>query len=69
MVLLPAAQVPPITQRDIHEIPDFLFWTCMSKIRNTGISPMSRLAGKCATQKFKNFCSSSLLTCLNHMVI
>ena len=52
MVLLPAAQVPPITQRDVHEIPDFLFRTCISKIRNTGISPISRLAGKCATQKF-----------------
>ena len=30
---------------------------------------ISRLAGKCAAQKFKNFCSSSLWTCLHHMVI
>ena len=30
---------------------------------------ISRLTGKCATQKLKNFCSSSLRTCLHHMVI
>ena len=24
--------------------------------------------GKCAAQKFKNFCSSSLWTCLHHIV-
>ena len=28
-----------------------------------------RLTGKCAAQKIKNFCSSSLWTCLHHMVI
>ena len=30
---------------------------------------ISRLPGKCATQKLKNFCFSSLWTCLHHMVI
>ena len=30
---------------------------------------ISSLTGKCAAQKLKNFCSSSLLTCLHHMVI
>ena len=30
---------------------------------------MSRLTGKCAAQKLSNFCSSSLSTCLHHMVI
>ena len=30
---------------------------------------ISSLTGKCAAQKFKNFCHSSLLTCLHHMVI
>ena len=30
---------------------------------------ISRLTGKCAAQKIKNFCSSSLWTCLHHMVI
>ena len=30
---------------------------------------ISRLTGKCATQKIENFCSSSLWTCLHHMVI
>ena len=42
----------------------------MSKIRNTGIpSSISSLTGECAAEKFKNFCSSSLWTCLHHMVI
>ena len=43
----------------------------MSKIRNTGISslgPISRLTGKLATQKLKNFCNSSLWTYLHYMV-
>ena len=30
---------------------------------------MFRLTGKCAAQKFKNFRSSSLWTCLHHMVM
>ena len=30
---------------------------------------MSSLAGECAGEKFKNFCSCSLWTCLHHMVI
>ena len=30
---------------------------------------ISSLAGECAAQKIKNFCSSSLWTCLHHMVI
>ena len=30
---------------------------------------ISSLTGKCAAQKLKNFCSSSLWTCLHHMVI
>ena len=30
---------------------------------------ISRLTGKCAAQKFKNFWSFSLWTCLHHMVI
>ena len=30
---------------------------------------ISSLTGECAAEKFKNFCSSSLLTCLHHMVI
>ena len=30
---------------------------------------MSRLTGECAAEKLKNFCSSSLWTCLHHMVI
>ena len=29
----------------------------------------SGLTGECAAQKLKNFCSSSLWTCLHHMVI
>ena len=42
----------------------------MSKIRNTGISSsISSLTGECAAQKIKNICSSSLWTCLHHMVI
>ena len=42
----------------------------MSKIRNTGISSsISSLTGECAAKKVKNFCSSSLWTCLHHMVI
>ena len=40
----------------------------MSKIRNTGISSLY-LAGECAAEKLKNFCSSSLWTCLHHIVI
>ena len=30
---------------------------------------ISRITGKCTTQKIKNFCSSSLWTCLHHSVI
>ena len=30
---------------------------------------ISSLTGECAAQKFKNFCSSSVWTCLHHMVI
>ena len=30
---------------------------------------ISSLTGQCAAQKIKNFCSSSLWTCLHHMVI
>ena len=30
---------------------------------------ISSLTGECAAEKFKNFCSSSLWTCLHHMVI
>ena len=30
---------------------------------------ISSLTDQCAAQKFKNFCSSSLWTCLHHMVI
>ena len=30
---------------------------------------ISSLTGECAAQKLKNFCSSSLWTCLHHMVI
>ena len=30
---------------------------------------MSSLTGECAAQKLKNLCSSSLWTCLHHMVI
>ena len=30
---------------------------------------ISGLTGECAAEKFKNFCSSSLWTCLHHMVI
>ena len=49
----------------------FLFQTCMSKIRDTGISSLylAFKIGKCAAQKVKNFCSSSLWTCLHHMAI
>ena len=47
----------------------FLFWTCMSEIRNRKFVSISSLTGKCIPQKFKNFCSSSLWTCLHHIVI
>ena len=30
---------------------------------------ISHLTGKCAAQKLKHYCSSSLWTCLHHMVI
>ena len=30
---------------------------------------ISSLTGKCAAQKLKNFCGTSLWTCLRHMVI
>ena len=49
------------------EIPDFLFLTTLSKIRN--FVSISSLTGECAAAKFKNFCSSSLWTFLHHMVI
>ena len=41
----------------------------MSKIGNTGISSLSSLTDECAAEKLKNFRSSSLWTCLHHMVI
>ena len=37
------------------------------KIRN--FASISSLTGKCAAQKLKSFCSSSLWTCLHDMVI
>ena len=50
-----------------HACPYFLCWTSTSKMRNTVIFvSISRLTGKCATQKLKNFCSSSLWTCSHH---
>ena len=39
------------------------------KLETGNFVSTSRLTGKCATQKFKNFCSSSLWTSLHHMVI
>ena len=33
------------------------------------IVSISSLTGKCAARKLKNFCSSSLWTCLHNMVI
>ena len=42
--------------------------TTMSKIRNRWISSsISSLAGKCAANKLKNFCSSSLWTSYGHI--
>ena len=47
-----------------------IIMTCMSKKRNTGNSVfISRLTDKCAAQKLKKYCSSSLWACLHHMVI
>ena len=61
--MLCAAHLP--VKRDRRdEIPVFL-----SEIRNQEICFISRLTGKCATHKLQNFCSSSPLTCLHHMVI
>ena len=37
--------------------------------RNKNFVSISRLTGKCATQKFKKKCSSGLWTYLRHMVI
>ena len=39
------------------------------KIGNFVFRPISRLTGKCAAQKIKNFCSSSVWTCLHDMVL
>ena len=39
------------------------------KIREFRLPHMSSLTGECATQKFKNFCSSNLWTSLDYMVI
>ena len=35
----------------------------------SGFVSISSLTGECAAQKLKNLCSSSLWTCLHHMVI
>ena len=52
---------------------EHLFYaTTMSKIRNTefrNFVSISSLTGECAAEKLKNFCGSSLWTCLHHMVI
>ena len=41
---------------------------CKNKNYGNFVS-ISSLTGECAAEKFKNFCSSSLWTCLHHMVI
>ena len=38
-------------------------------VQNKKYGNISRLIGKCAAQKLKNFCSSRLWTFLHHMVI
>ena len=43
--------------------------TWLSIIRNQEFVSISSLTGKCAAQKLQNFCSSSLWTCLHHMVM
>ena len=40
-----------------------------SKLEIRNFISISSLTGECAAQKLKNFCSSSLWTCLHHMVI
>ena len=56
-------------QHQVFEIPDFLFQTCISKKKYEKFVSISSLTGEGAAQKLKNFCSSSLWTCLHHMVI
>ena len=52
------------------KFPYFLFLTWLSIIRNRRFRLyISSLTGECAAQKLKNLCSSSLWTCLHHMVI
>ena len=41
----------------------------MSEIRDREFFSIYSLTGKCAAQNQKNVCSSSLWTCLHHMVI
>ena len=53
------------------KFPYFLLLTWLSIIRNREfrLYRLSSLTGECAAHKLKNFCSSSLWTCLHHMVI
>ena len=47
----------------------FLFGHACPKKEIRNFVFISRLTGKCAAQKLKNFCSSSLWTCSHHMPI
>ena len=52
------------------EIPVFLIFDMVVNNYKSGISSLYLvLTGECAAEKLKNFCSSSLWTCLHHMVI
>ena len=56
-------------KRDIKtKFPYFLFYTCMSEIRNREFR-LYILTGKCATQKLKLLRNSSLWTCSHHIAI
>ena len=46
--------------RSINHVKNKKYWTFVS---------ISSLTGQCAAQKIKIFCSSSIWTCLHHMVI
>ena len=45
------------------------YWQPCQKLKYGHLVSISSLTGECAAQKFKNFCSSNLWTCLHHMVI
>ena len=68
IILLPST----MTSGDLVLGPDccFLIIDNHVKKRKCGnFVSISSLTGKCAAEKISNFCSSSLWTCLHHMVI